>query len=96
MGFVAGRSSVANIRKVLVALEHSRQNPHQDNVIIAPDAEKAFDNIDLDWRFRLMGNMGFQGRLMSFLASQYDNPMARINTTSSLSDPFILYKGTRQ
>lgn len=52
-----GRSGVANIRNGLAALEHSKSHPFQDNVII--DAEKAFDNINLDCPFRVMGAMGF-------------------------------------
>lgn len=36
-GFLKGRSGVANIRKVLLALEYAKRNPRQDNIIITLD-----------------------------------------------------------
>lgn len=96
LGFVKGRSGEANIRKVLVTLEHSHRNMTQDNVIITLDGEKAFDNIDLGWLFHVMEAMGFQGNFMTFLAAQWAHPMARINTNTVLSKAFVPQKGTRQ
>lgn len=97
-GFVKGRSGAANIRKVLLALEYSKNNPTMDSIIITLDAEKTFDNINLDWLFCVMGAMGFHGHIMSFLAAQYAQPLAKINSTLALSYhcAFILHKGTRQ
>lgn len=69
-GFVRGRFGIANIRKVLAALEIARQNPSKDNIIIALDEEKAFDNIDLDWLLQVKNTMFFQGSITSFLQAQ--------------------------
>lgn len=54
-GFVRGRSGVANIRKVMLALENAKANPKQDVAIATLDAEKAFDNINLQWLFLTLG-----------------------------------------
>lgn len=53
-GVIMGRSAVANIRKVIIALERSRSHPEEDLVVIALDAEKAFDSINLSWLFEVL------------------------------------------
>lgn len=58
-GFITGRSAVANIRKVLTALEHAKRFPEMDSVIVALDAKRAFDNVSLTWL--AMKRMGFEG-----------------------------------
>lgn len=89
-GFVKGCSAVTNICKVLAVMEHIKTNPHLDAATILLDAEKAFDNVDLQWFFLVLQCMGFQGNIMNFLQDIYESPTARIFT---LINPFPFAKG---
>lgn len=95
-GYIRGRSGVSNIRKVMMALEYAKANPMADIIMVTLDAEKAFDNLDLQWLFMVLGKMGFEGAVLNFIKELYASPRAKIDTGACLSSPFSLYKGTRQ
>lgn len=94
--FIKGISAVANTRKVLAALEHSKQNPNRDIIIVTLDAEKAFYNVSLTWLFEIMENMGFKGPILHTLREMYESPKARVLTPRVMSEPMRLYRKTRQ
>lgn len=70
-GFVRCRSATANIRKVMATLDNAMRNPQEELAIITLDAEKAFDNVSLQWLFQTMESMGFQGEILNFLKIMY-------------------------
>lgn len=47
-GFPKGRSAVLNIYRTLTVLEHAKRHPKDDISILALDAEKAFDNVNVN------------------------------------------------
>lgn len=79
-GFVRGRSGIANIRKVLTALEYAKQHPREDVIIAYLDAKKAFDNIDWNRLFLTLEKMGFAQQIIDFLRNMYAAPRARVDT----------------
>lgn len=79
-GFIRGRSGVANIRKVLTALEYAKQHPKDVVIIASLDAKKAFDNIDWNWLFLTLEKKGFAGQIIDFLRNMYAVPRARVDT----------------
>lgn len=94
-GFTKSRSPVLNIRTIAV-VEHAKANPHNNISILTLDAEKAFDNVNIEWLFKTMEHMGISGPYLKLIKSMYKNPKARILTPGHLSKPFQLFRGTRQ
>lgn len=92
-GFIRGRSGVANIRKVIMALEHAKANPKEDVIIVSLDGEKAFDNINWQWLFPTLDRLDFEGRVLNFLKGMYANPRARIDKVRACRHLFYYSKG---
>lgn len=68
-GFVQGRSETANLQKVVAAHEYAKENPQKELAIVTLDAEKAFDNVNLQWLFQVLEHVGFLGEILAFLRS---------------------------
>lgn len=83
--FTRGRSAVTNIRKVLLVLEQVKQNPSIDAAIISLDAEKTFDNVNINWLFQFLNHMGFTRNIITFLKDLYTIPATRICTPGAIS-----------
>lgn len=64
--------------------------------IVSLDAEKAFDSVQLPWLYQVLGKMGFEGNMVSFLHMLYKTTTTRILTTGALSAPIPQQRGTRQ
>lgn len=92
-GFTKGRSASINIRKVLLAFEQSRLIPRGDLAILALDAEKEFDNVNINWLVEK--STGFSGAFLHLVQTMYASPSARLCVAGALTDKFLLHKGTR-
>lgn len=64
-------------------------------VMKALDAEKAFDNVDLQWIFLILDTLGFRGSFLKFFKDMYTSPTARIFTPGMIFISITLYRGTR-
>lgn len=98
VGFIKGRSAVTNLGKALTVLNRVIINPlpSEQPIILALDAEKAFDNVKWAWLNQILDRMGLQGRFHTYLARVYSNPTAQVCTPGVLSPTFPLCKSTRQ
>lgn len=98
VGFIKRRSAVCNIRKVLAVLDRVKNNPPLFGrpILLALNAEKAFDNVKWSWLDQVLDAMGISEHFRTFVKGIYANPTGQIFTQGVTSPSFPLCKGTRQ
>jgi len=95
MGFIGGRHSYSNIRRLLcVILSPSSSNVPE--VIISLDGEKAFDRVVWAYLLFSLRQSGFNTNLISWVSLLYSSPYTSVCTNNQRSTPFPLFWGTRQ
>lgn len=94
-GFVSGRQLSSNVRRLL-NIVLSPDTSQSAEVVISLDAEKAFDRVEWDYLFCVLGKFGFGSKFISWIQLLYSAPMACVITNSQRSDYFPLTSGTRQ
>ena len=94
-GFVSNRNSTFILRR-LFNIMYTKREPHSDLVILALDAEKAFDQIEWQYLFEVLNRFNLGDGFLSLIKLIYKNPTAQILTNRTLSSPFKLCRGTRQ
>lgn len=94
-GFIPQRKSSHNFRRLLNVMHSPRCN-QKDLVILSLDAEKAFDRVEWSYLFSVLQKFNCGDRFVSWTKILYNGPRARILTNKTLSDPFLLGRGTRQ
>lgn len=95
VGFVKGRNSADNIRRLLHIMWKVR-NDVEPTVAFSLDAEKAFDKVEFSFLFYTLVRFGFGPSFVGWVKLLYTNPMASVLTNGILSSPFNLGRGTRQ
>lgn len=65
-------------------------------VIASLDAEKAFDLVEWSYLWEVLHRFGFGPKFIHCIQLLYQAPRARVRTNSWLSEPFTLFRGTRQ
>lgn len=65
-------------------------------MLLAQDAEKAFDNVKWQWLELILDRMGLTGEFQVLIRGMYYNPTAQICMTGHLSSYILLTKGTWQ
>ena len=90
-GFVRGRHSFINIRRLLNVV-HSPASGGGPEVVVSLDAEKAFDRVE--WEY--LGKFVFGPKCMSWVCLLYSSPKAAVVTNKLCSQYFPLSRGTRQ
>lgn len=60
------------------------------------DAEKAFDSVEWDYLWEVLRRLGFGPKFIHWIRMLYGRPRARVHTNTWVSEPFPLYRGTRQ
>ena len=94
-GFVKNRQTQDNIRRTL----HIIHKIHKDSTqaaLISLDAEKAFDRVNWEFLYLTLGKFGFNSKSIQCIRSIYNKPTARVKINGSLSERFVLGRGTRQ
>ena len=94
-GFIRGRFSHSNVRRLLNVVQYSSQMQHRA-LVISLDAEKAFDRVE--WRFMwdALDRFGLGEEFINWIKLIYHSPEACILTNGMRSSPFPLGRGTRQ
>ena len=94
-GFIKGRESSSNIRRLTNIIEYCNTN-NQQTTIISLDAEKAFDKVNWTFLFSALHKFGFGKVFISWIRTLYSSPCASVRTNSQISQRFRLQRGTRQ
>lgn len=93
-GLIRDRYSFINISRLFNIL----YSPHSNSpeVVLALDAEKAFDRVEWIHLFRVLEKFGFGPTFISWIKILYAAPKASVRTNNVTSDCFNLQRGTRQ
>ena len=75
---------------------YSQRLPNVDLAVISLDAEKAFDQVEWPYLFKVLQKFNIGDRFINWIQLLYRNPCARILTNQSLSPRFNLNRETRQ
>lgn len=94
-GFISGRHSFTNIRRLLNII-HSPGSSEVPEMVISLDAEKAFDRVEWGFLFRCLEKFGYGPNFISWVKLLYASPRASIVTNNKHSQYFQLFRGTRQ
>ena len=94
-GFIPGRSTAVNIRRLLMQMDSDNYNA-ETTAVLAVDIKKAFDS--LEWRFlyQVMERMNLGVRFGAWTALLYTDPSALVRTGRLISDKYSVERGTRQ
>uniref|UniRef100_A0A673WU00 Reverse transcriptase domain-containing protein n=1 Tax=Salmo trutta TaxID=8032 RepID=A0A673WU00_SALTR len=94
-GFIPNRNSFFNLRR-LFNIMYSQRLPNVDLAVISLDAEKAFDQVEWPYLFKVLQKFNIGDGFIKWIQLLYRHPCARILTNQSLSPRFNLHRGTRQ
>ena len=94
-GFVPGRQSFYNVRRLFNVL-YSSQSTQWPEAVLSVDTEKAFDRIE--WRYlqTVLERFGFGPSFINWITLLYSAPKAAVLTNSTRSDYFNLQRSVRQ
>lgn len=94
-GFIRGRHSYSNIRRLLVViLSPSLSNSPEAKISL--DAEKAFDRVEWSYLLFTLRQFGLNNNFISWVRLLYTSPCASVCTNNQRSAMFPLFRGTRQ
>lgn len=94
-GFIKGRNSYNNIRRLLNIIQISEQHKI-DGLVISLDAEKAFDRVEWSYLFSTLDRFGLGDSFVRWVKVLYTQPMASVVTNGLRSTNFFVQRGTRQ
>lgn len=94
-GFIKNRHSSDNTRRLFSLINLANRN-NIPTVIASLDAEKAFDKVSWSYLFTVLEYFGFGQFFINWIKFFYNSPKASVITNGYVSQPFELFKGTRQ
>lgn len=94
-GFIKGRNSSNNMRRLLNTIQKFRQLSIE-GVVISLDAEKAFDRIEWPFLFYVLEKFGLGEKYINWIRLLYNNPLSSVLTNGLRSPNFCIQRGTRQ
>lgn len=94
-GFIPNRFSFFNVRRVMNIMYH-KFDKSSKYAIICLDAEKAFDQVEWEYVFKVLERFGLGDSFVSWVRLLYAHPTASILSNENRSRPFSLHRGTRQ
>uniref|UniRef100_A0A8C5PNG3 Reverse transcriptase domain-containing protein n=1 Tax=Leptobrachium leishanense TaxID=445787 RepID=A0A8C5PNG3_9ANUR len=95
VGFIRGRQGPHNTKK-LIDLIQVIQTYRIPSVLLALDAEKAFDRVDWMFLRKVLLKFGFPVSVLQSIFALYASPTASVLTAGFLSDQIKISNGTRQ
>ncbi|XP_053568437.1 uncharacterized protein LOC128658019 [Bombina bombina] len=95
VGFVPGREARDNIIRALTLTTYAKSH-NIPAVLIATDAEKAFDRINWTFLKETLVALGFGPKMITRILQLYTQPSAKVKANGMLSTPFNILNGTRQ
>lgn len=94
-GFISGRYLPDNIRRLLNIMEQSKKRQHPC-MVLAVDAQKAFDRVSWPFLFKTLEKFGFGPKFIGWIKLLYSAPQSLVRVNGHISNPFTLHRGTRQ
>lgn len=95
VGFIKGRTSTDNMRRLLHLLWMNKSNP-QPVVALSLDAQKAFDRVEWAFLFETLSRFGFGSNFRRWIGILYSAPKAAVITNGVISQFFNISRSTRQ
>ena len=95
-GFIKGRHSSNNTRRLFNLLEYSTSQKQPPTIIVSLDAEKAFDKVNWSFLTSTLQTFGFGESFINWIHILHSSPTATVLTNGLTSQPFTLQRGTRQ
>ena len=96
VGFIPGMQGFFNIHKSINVIHHNNKLKNKSHMIIAIDAEKAFDKIQHPFIIKTLQKAGIEGTYLNIIKAIYDKPTANIILNGEKLKAFLLKSGTRQ
>lgn len=93
-GFIKGRHSLFNIRRLLNVMHSPNTSPGE--CIVTLDAEKAFDRVEWSYLFKVLEKFNFGPSFIQWVRLLYSSPTATVLSNGIKSNLFTLKRGTRQ
>lgn len=94
-GFIQGRLSVTNVRRLLNVIQYSKKTNH-GALAVSLDTEKAFDRVEWEYIFDALERFGLGGDFLKWIKVLYSSPQACVVTGGMQSPPFPLRRGTNR
>ena len=83
-GFIKGRRSFGNLRRIFNVLYSPNSSPTPE-ALISLDAQKAFDRIEFEYLFTAHERFGFGPTFVLWITELYSVPQASVRTNSTLT-----------
>lgn len=80
-GFITGRNSCNNVRRILNIIQLCQQN-NLKGMVVSLDAEKAFDRIEWDFLFFTLKEFDLGKDFIEWVKLLYHNPVGAVITNS--------------
>uniref|UniRef100_A0A3Q2EIC0 Reverse transcriptase domain-containing protein n=1 Tax=Cyprinodon variegatus TaxID=28743 RepID=A0A3Q2EIC0_CYPVA len=94
-GFIPNRYGSDNTMR-LVNLQYHVYNSTQPTIALSLDAAKAFDCVEWEFLFKILGKFGFGSNFIKWIKTLYDKPSACVLTNGLISSLFQLQRSMRQ
>ena len=78
MGFIPGMQGWYNIHKSTNIIHHINKSKDKNHMIIAIDAEKAFDKVQHPFMTKTISKLGIVGAFLNIIKAIYERPTANI------------------
>uniref|UniRef100_A0A803T1S1 Reverse transcriptase domain-containing protein n=1 Tax=Anolis carolinensis TaxID=28377 RepID=A0A803T1S1_ANOCA len=95
-GFLPNRNIKDNIRLVVDLLEYHESQNQQEILLLAVDAEKAFDRVNWDYFKLLIQELDMGYHLQNSIEAIYQRQKAKIMVNGKVTEELEIGKGTRQ
>ena len=95
VGFIPGMQGFFSIHKSINGIHHMNKLNDKKHMVIATDAEKAFDKIQCPFMIKTLPKNGHRRNLPQYSKGIYDKPTANIILSGKLK-AFPPRSGTRQ
>lgn len=94
-GFVKDRLLSDNIHRTINIIDYASKN-NLPMIAITLDAEKAFDRTFWPFLIEVCKKFRFSQTFINLIRGMYRHPQARVKVNGTLSDSFIIKRGTKQ